>query len=110
MQWKEPLSLIHIYHASFCEIPGSLFAIRDVVKEAGIRSCLCYEVSERDGEEKTAQSIKENADFAKWAKDADVYKRQALSWRSVKKEFITVHKIKKRLKISHNLKNFVYNR
>lgn len=41
------------------------------MKEAGIRSCLCYEVSERDGEEKTAQSIKENADFAKWAKDAD---------------------------------------
>lgn len=26
---------------------------------------------ERDGEEKTLQSIKENADFAKWAKEAD---------------------------------------
>ena len=35
-----------------------------MAKELGIRSCLCYEVSERDGEEKTAQSIQENADFA----------------------------------------------
>ena len=68
---RDGVTTIFDHHASFCEIPGSLFAIRDVVKEAGIRSCLCYEVSERDGEEKTAQSIKENADFAKWAKDAD---------------------------------------
>ena len=68
---RDGVTTIFDHHASFGEIPGSLFAIRDVVKEAGIRSCLCYEVSERDGEEKTAQSIKENADFAKWAKDAD---------------------------------------
>ena len=51
------------HHASFGEISGSLFAIKDVVKELGIRSCLCYEVSERDGEEKTLQSIKENVDL-----------------------------------------------
>ena len=68
---RDGVTTIFDHHASFGEIPGSLFAIRDVVKEAGIRSCLCYEVSERDGEEKTTQSIKENADFAKWAKDAD---------------------------------------
>ena len=53
---RDGVTTIFDHHASFCEIPGSLFAIRDVVKEAGIRSCLCYEVSERDGEEKTAQS------------------------------------------------------
>ena len=68
---RDGVTTIFDHHASFGEIPGSLFAIRDVVKEAGIRSCLCYEVSERDGEEKTAQSIQENADFAKWAKEAD---------------------------------------
>ena len=65
------MTTIFDHHASFGEISGSLFAIKDVVKELGIRSCLCYEVSERDGEEKTLQSIKENADFAKWAKEAD---------------------------------------
>lgn len=68
---RNGVTTIFDHHASFGEIPGSLFAIKDVVKELGIRSCLCYEVSKRDGEEKTLQSIKENADFAKWAKEAD---------------------------------------
>ena len=36
-------------------------------KELGIRACLCYEVSERDGEEKCRESIAENAEFARWA-------------------------------------------
>lgn len=68
---RNGVTTIFDHHASFGEISGSLFAIKDVVKELGIRSCLCYEVSERDGEEKTLQSIKENVDFAKWAKEAD---------------------------------------
>ena len=59
------------HHASFCQIEGSLFAIRDVAKELGMRACLCYEVSERDGAEKCDQSIRENAAFARWARDAD---------------------------------------
>ncbi len=66
---RDGVTTIFDHHASFGEIPGSLFAIKDVVKELGLRSCLCYEVSERDGAEKTDQGIKENADFAKWAKD-----------------------------------------
>ena len=66
---RDGVTTIFDHHASFCEIPGSLFAIKDTAKELGVRSCLCYEVSERDGEEKTAQAIKENADFARWAKD-----------------------------------------
>ncbi len=64
---RDGVTTIFDHHASFREIPGSLFAIKDVAKELGIRACLCYEVSERDGEEKTGQGIKENADFAKWA-------------------------------------------
>ena len=32
---------------------------------------LCYEVSERDGAEKCGQAIRENADFARWAKEQD---------------------------------------
>ena len=51
------------HHASFCEIPGSLFQIGESAKKFGIRSCLCYEVSDRDGEEKCLQAIKENADW-----------------------------------------------
>ena len=68
---RNGVTAIFDHHASFCEIPGSLFAIRDVARETGMRACLCYEVSERDGEEKTLQGIQENAAFAKWALEAD---------------------------------------
>ena len=68
---RDGVTTIFDHHASFKEIPGSLFAIKDVCKELGIRANLCYEVSERDGEEKCAQSIQENADFAKWAQEQD---------------------------------------
>lgn len=66
---RDGVTTIFDHHASFGEVPGSLFAIKDVCQELGIRACLCYEVSERDGQEKCRQSIQENADFAKWAKE-----------------------------------------
>ena len=65
---RNGVTTIFDHHASFCEIPGSLFAIKDVAKALGMRACLCYEVSERDGEEKCEQSIRENAEFARWAR------------------------------------------
>ncbi|MDO4619137.1 MAG: putative aminohydrolase SsnA [Lachnospiraceae bacterium] len=68
---RDGVTTIFDHHASFCEIPGSLFTIKDAAKELGMRSCLCYEVSERDGEEKTEQSIRENAEFAQWAAKED---------------------------------------
>ena len=51
------------HHASFKEIPGSLFTIEKVAKELGMRACLCYEVSERDGEKKCEEAIEENEAF-----------------------------------------------
>lgn len=60
---KQGVTTIFDHHAAYGEIPGSLFAIAESAKEFGIRSCLCYEVSDRDGEEKCLQAIKENADF-----------------------------------------------
>ena len=45
------------------EIPGTLHTIAEESKRLGLRSCLCYEVSDRDGEEKCLQAIQENADF-----------------------------------------------
>ena len=73
---RDGVTTIFDHHASFGEIPGSLFAIKDVCAELGMRACLCYEVSQRDGEEKCAQSIQENADFARWAakEDSDMIK------------------------------------
>ena len=60
---RDGVTTIFDHHASFCEIPGSLFTIKDAAQELGMRSCLCYEVSDRDGEEKCLQAIQENADF-----------------------------------------------
>ena len=60
---KQGVTTIFDHHASFCEIPGSLMEIAESAKKFGIRSCLCYEVSDRDGEDKCLQAIQENADF-----------------------------------------------
>ncbi len=60
---KQGVTTIFDHHASYCEIPGSLMKIAEVTKEFGMRACLCYEVSDRDGEEKSIQSVQENKDF-----------------------------------------------
>lgn len=64
---RDGVTTIFDHHASFCEVPGSLFAIKDVAEELGMRSCLCYEVSDRDGAQKCDEAIRENAEFAQWA-------------------------------------------
>ena len=64
---KNGVTTIFDHHASFREIPGSLFAIEEVAKELGIRACLCYEVSDRDGAEKCLQAIRENGEFSRHA-------------------------------------------
>lgn len=55
------------HHASFGAIEGSLFEIGQAARELGIRACLCFEVSDRDGKEKSLSSIRENADFIRYA-------------------------------------------
>lgn len=64
---RNGVTTIFDHHASFGQIEGSLFAIADVAKELGVRSCLCYEVSDRDGMDKARASVKENADFIRYA-------------------------------------------
>jgi putative selenium metabolism protein SsnA len=53
------------HHASPNAIDGSLDVIAGAVLETGLRACLCYEVSDRDGEAKMKAGIKENARFIK---------------------------------------------
>ena len=64
------------HHASPFAITGSLAAIEKGVRETGLRACLCYEVSDRDGEEKAKEGIEENAAFiaAAQAKDDNTIK------------------------------------
>ncbi|EKQ55058.1 MULTISPECIES: putative aminohydrolase SsnA [unclassified Clostridium] len=54
------------HHASPNAILNSLFTISEVAEELGIRTSLCYEVSDRDGEEILEQGIKENIDYIKY--------------------------------------------
>ena len=51
------------HHASPNFIDGSLDVIGDTVVQAGLRACLCYEVTDRDGTEKAQAGIRENVRF-----------------------------------------------
>jgi putative selenium metabolism protein SsnA len=53
------------HHASPNAIEGSLDAIAEAVQQAGLRTCLCYEVTDRDGPERARAGIAENVRFAK---------------------------------------------
>jgi putative selenium metabolism protein SsnA len=53
------------HHASPHALAGSLDVIAEAVDESGLRACLCYEVSDRDGEEIATQGLEENERFIK---------------------------------------------
>lgn len=53
------------HHASPNFIDGSLDVIADELERLGLRSVLCYEVSDRDGPDRAAAGVHENARFLK---------------------------------------------
>jgi len=55
------------HNASFKQVRDSLFKIGEVAQELGVRACLCYEISDRDGKKKAKESVDENAAWAKYA-------------------------------------------
>lgn len=65
---RNGVTTVFDHHASYGEIAGSLSALSDVARELGVRTCLCYEVSDRDGEEKMKAAVAENEAFirASW--------------------------------------------
>lgn len=60
---KNGVTTVFDHHASFGSITDSLFIIEEAAKELGVRSCLCYEVSDRDGMDKAKEAVMENARF-----------------------------------------------
>ena len=64
---KNGATTIFDHHASFGTITDSLFKIEEAAKATGIRSCLCYEVSDRDGKDKAREAVMENESFIKHA-------------------------------------------
>jgi putative selenium metabolism protein SsnA len=53
------------HHASPRAVRGSLDAIAKAVEETGVRTCLAYEVSDRDGPEVARKGIEENVEAIK---------------------------------------------
>jgi putative selenium metabolism protein SsnA len=53
------------HHASPNCMDGSLDAVAQAAHDLGLRACLCYEVSDRDGPERAAAGIAENVRFAR---------------------------------------------
>ena len=53
------------HHASPNAIDGSLDIIAEEVEKSGLRAVLCYEVTDRDGEEKMRAGVNENIRFMK---------------------------------------------
>lgn len=60
---KYGVTTLFDHHASPYHITGSLRAIADATQDIGIRSVLCYEVSDRDGRDIAMEGIKENVSF-----------------------------------------------
>jgi putative selenium metabolism protein SsnA len=52
------------HHASPNAIDGSLDVIEEALSSLGVRSVLCYETSDRDGDERALAGIEENRRFA----------------------------------------------
>jgi putative selenium metabolism protein SsnA len=65
---KNGTTTIFDHHSSPSAVTGSLFRIAEAAHEAGVRSCLSYEVSDRDGAQVAAQSIEENRTFLQHCK------------------------------------------
>ncbi|MEG2315711.1 MAG: putative aminohydrolase SsnA, partial [Clostridia bacterium] len=55
------------HHASYGAIEGSLFRIAQSARTYGVRANLCYEISDRDGQDKMKAAVQENVDFLHWA-------------------------------------------
>jgi len=57
------VTLLLDHHSSPSWIRGSLAAVRRAVEQVGLRSVLCYEVSDRNGAEARHYALEENVEF-----------------------------------------------
>ena len=65
-QVKSGVTTAFDHHASAYAVKGSLFKIAEAAEHIGIRSNLCYETSDRDGEKIADEGISENVEFIKY--------------------------------------------
>ena len=68
------------HHASQNAIDGSLDSIAAAVEASGLRSVLCYEVTDRDGPEAARAGIRENVRFARAVRGSSLAERVAATF------------------------------
>ncbi len=56
------------HHASYGAVTGSLQAMSEAADLLGIRTCLAYEISDRDGKAKMQEALQESFDFVNYLK------------------------------------------
>jgi putative selenium metabolism protein SsnA len=67
---KNGTTTIFDHHSSPNAVAGSLFRISDAAHDSGVRSCLAYEVSDRDGAQIADLGIEENRAFLRYCKQS----------------------------------------
>jgi len=60
---RHGVTTVFDHHASPMAITGSLEQIASAVRLSGLRACLCYEVSDRDGAVVAQEGLEENSQF-----------------------------------------------
>ena len=68
---KNGTTTLFDHHASPQFIDGSLDVIGEVIEDAGLRAALCYEVTDRNGEEDVQPGIRENLRMIQKTRDND---------------------------------------
>lgn len=67
---KNGTTTVFDHHASPGAVGDCLFTVAKAARAVGMRGCLCYEVSDRDGKETAEQGIRENIEFIKYCNRA----------------------------------------
>ncbi|NTV77652.1 MAG: putative aminohydrolase SsnA [Clostridiales bacterium] len=60
---KNGVTTVFDHHASYGAVNGSLLRISSAAQKLSVRTCLSYEISDRDGCEKAKEAISENIQF-----------------------------------------------
>jgi len=76
---KHGTTTLFDHHASPNSITNSLQKISQAILDTGIRASLCYEVTDRDGEEKAKSGIRENLEYTEYLSKNDELKGQLSS-------------------------------
>ena len=75
---RNGVTTVFDHHAGPGCIPGSLFRISEAAESLGLRTCLCYEVSDRDGETAAQQGIAENVSYIRHCRESGSAMRRGL--------------------------------